>query len=76
VDLCSGEMCRDDIAIGLLPSAQALCHLYGVDDDDISAIFAPAVEEAVELDLFDYEGELEDLIEGRLDEEFHSRGGW
>lgn len=76
VDLHSGEVCRDDMVVGLLPSAQALCHLYDVDDDDISLIFAPAVEEASEFDLFDHEGELEDYQDDIDDRSFWSRGGW
>jgi hypothetical protein len=65
VDLCTGEVYRD-VQVAVAPSAQALCHLYGVSDDDVTAIFAPV----------DYAAELEDLIEGREDEEYWRRGGW
>lgn len=29
-----------------------------------------------EYPMFDFDAELDDLIEGRLDEEYHSRGAW
>lgn len=43
----------------------------------LDALFAPLADSAaVDLDLFDYVGELEDLLDGRSDEEHHARGMW
>lgn len=75
VDLVSGEVCRD-ISVTVEPCAQALCHLYGVDDADLSAIFGRVEEDAIDVDLFDYEGEAQDYEDDMLDSEDWSRGGW
>ncbi len=75
VDLHNGEICGA-VAVTVSPHAQALCYLYGMTNDDIEAIFAPVEEEAIELDLFDYEGEAQDLEEDMLDREYHARGMW
>lgn len=77
VDLRTGELCRD-IAVELSPTAQALCHLYGMNDDDLDAIFAPVVVDDSQLafDLFDYAAEAADYEDDMLDREYHARGGW
>lgn len=77
VDLRTGEVCRS-IIVELSPHAQALCHLYGVEDSDLEAIFAPVAEEGIEIefDLFDYEGELEDYEEWSADQDYWRRGEW
>jgi hypothetical protein len=75
VDLRTGEVCRD-ISVTVEPSAPALCHLYGVDDADLGAIFGRIEEDAVDVDLLDYDGELEDYENDMLDREDWARGGW
>jgi hypothetical protein len=75
VDLHNGEVCGA-VAVAVSRNAQALCHLYGMSDNDIEAMFAPVEEEPIELDLFDDEGEAEDLEEDMLDREFHAGGMW
>jgi len=77
VDLVSGEVCSG-ISVALMPSAQALCHLYGVGDEEISVIFAPVVEDdsQLQLDLFDYEAEAQDYEADIADRAFWARGEW
>lgn len=50
-------------------------------DDDVDALIdevmgKPGLGIEDSAGLFDFDGELEDQIEGRLDNEFHARGGW
>jgi hypothetical protein len=59
------------VAVTVAPTASEI-------EATLAAIFAPvSVDDSqLALDLFDYEGEFEDLQEDMLDREFHGRGGW
>jgi len=75
------------IAVGHVAGGEVhwrIAPLVTVTDADIEALIdevyaKPALgieDSAGLLDIIDYDGELEDQIEGRLDEDFWARGGW
>jgi hypothetical protein len=59
------------VAVTVAPTASDI-------EATLAAIFAPVPvdDSQLALDLFDYEGELEDLQDDMADREFHGRGAW
>jgi len=78
VDLTTGEV-HHNVAVALSPNAMALCHLYGMNDADLDAIFVPDVvdedDSPLRLDLFDFEGEAQDFEDYMQDVDFIRHGG-